>query len=66
MHSLFMRDRASLIEIFVDGSGGNRHFHNMAYWYGRNYIEVHPSSNFADQLFNTVKKEVERLDLTSY
>ena len=22
-------------QIFVDGSGGNRHFHNMAWWLGR-------------------------------
>lgn len=33
-----MRDRAVLIELFVDGSGANRHFHNLANWYGRNYI----------------------------
>lgn len=38
MHNIFMRDRAVLIELFVDGSGANRHFHNLANWYGRDYI----------------------------
>mmetsp|Transcript_27880 Transcript_27880/g.66394 ORF Transcript_27880/g.66394 Transcript_27880/m.66394 type:complete len:697 (+) Transcript_27880:173-2263(+) len=34
-HSLFMPDRAHLIELFVDGSGANKHFHNLARWRGR-------------------------------
>ncbi len=37
MHNIFMRDRARLIELFVDGSAANRHFHNLASWYGRSY-----------------------------
>jgi capsular polysaccharide biosynthesis protein len=32
MHNIFMRDRATLIELFVDGSSVNRHFHNLANW----------------------------------
>jgi len=30
-----MPDRAHLIELFVDGSGSNKHFHNLARWRGR-------------------------------
>jgi EGF domain-specific O-GlcNAc transferase len=44
MHNIFMRDRASLVELFIDGSGANRHFHNLASWYGRNYVSVAPSN----------------------
>jgi len=32
MHNVFMPDRAGLIELFVDGSSANRHFHNLATW----------------------------------
>ena len=38
MHNIFMPDRATLIELFIDGSSANRHFHNLAYWSGHNYI----------------------------
>lgn len=37
MHNIFMPDRAALVELFIDGSGVNRHFHNLAFWYGRRY-----------------------------
>ena len=37
MHNIFMRDRAALVELFVDGSANNRHFHNLAHWFGRSY-----------------------------
>ena len=47
MHNIFMRDRATLIELFVDGSSVNRHFHNLAFWYGRNYNGV-PITNPID------------------
>jgi hypothetical protein len=32
---MFLPDRARVIELFVDGSSANRHFHNMARWRGR-------------------------------
>jgi protein O-GlcNAc transferase len=34
-HQMFLPDRARVIELFVDGSSANRHFHNMARWRGR-------------------------------
>jgi hypothetical protein len=37
MHNVFMPDRAALIELFVDGSAANRHFHNLAFWRGHDY-----------------------------
>ena len=29
--------QAALVELFVDGSSANRHFHNLAKWQGRQY-----------------------------
>lgn len=37
MHSVFLRDRGHLIELSIDGSGVNRHFHNLALWAGKRY-----------------------------
>ena len=37
MHNIFMPDRAALVELFIDGSSANRHFHNLANWQGRAY-----------------------------
>lgn len=34
-HQMFLGDDASVIELFIDGSSSNRHFHNMARWRGR-------------------------------
>jgi hypothetical protein len=69
MHNIFMRDRAVLIELFVDGSGANRHFHNLANWYGRNYIGESMTNPIAASKiielvgrgFNMIKK-----DMSSY
>ena len=35
LHNIFMPDRAALVELFIDGSSANRHFHNLARWQGR-------------------------------
>ena len=56
-----------LIEIFVDGSGSNRHFHNMAFWYGRRYRGFTPAGdNLADELLEIVTKAVTGTNLTLY
>ncbi len=34
-HQMFLGDDARVIELFIDGSSPNRHFHNMARWRGR-------------------------------
>tara|TARA_B100000405_G_scaffold301628_1_gene263322 strand:- start:32 stop:2737 length:2706 start_codon:yes stop_codon:yes gene_type:complete len=34
-HQAFLPDRAFVIELFIDGSSPNQHFHNMARWRGR-------------------------------
>ena len=44
MHNIFMRDRAILVELSIDGSSANRHFHNLANWYGRQYYDLIPSN----------------------
>ena len=59
MHNVFMPDRAALVELFVDGSSANRHFHNLAKWQGRQYH----SSAFANpipvtQLVDLVEKAI--------
>ena len=67
MHNIFMPDRAALIELFVDGSSANRHFHNLAHWYGRIY-EGQGMSNPVDipQLLNIVKNTIHRVGVQSY
>lgn len=66
MHNLFMTDRAALVEIFIDGSGGNRHFHNLAHWFGRKYIEINSNNpvNVLD-IVSTVRNLVSTIDLNT-
>jgi hypothetical protein len=67
MHNIFMRDRASLIELFIDGSSANRHFHNLAGWYGRKYEGVGMSNPVnINELTRIIRKHVESIDLNSY
>jgi hypothetical protein len=67
MHNIFMRDRASLIELFVDGSGVNRHFHNLASWYGRTYRGVDITNPIdVQQLIEIVTQEITHIDLNQY
>ena len=67
MHNIFMRDRAALVEMFVDGSGGNRHFHNLAFWYGRTYNgESYNNPVQVDDLVTRVSAVIEAMDLSSY
>lgn len=67
MHNIFMRDRAALIELFVDGSSVNRHFHNLAHWFGRRYSGL-PSSNpiRIPDLLNSVKDAIRSIDVSTY
>ena len=67
MHNIFMRDRAVLMELFVDGSGANRHFHNLASWFGRKYVDVSSNNpvNIAD-IVNRVRTVVSEMNLDSY
>ena len=67
MHNIFMRDRAVLIEVFIDGSGANKHFHNLARWYGRKYVEVSENNPVPVQrLVGSVREEIVRMDLSRY
>lgn len=67
MHNIFMRDRAILIELFVDGSSANRHFHNLASWYGRQYEGI-PMGNPVNpqELLDIVKRNIKKLKFNSY
>eukprot|EP01041_Mallomonas_annulata_P009040 gene9040-18722_t len=67
MHNIFMRDRAALVEMFVDGSGGNRHFHNLASWYGRSYTgESFDNPVTVQRLVDLVSTVISQMDLNSY
>lgn len=67
MHNIFMRDRASLIELFVDGSGANRHFHNLAGWYGRKYEGVSMSNPVnIEELLRIVRRHISSINLDHY
>jgi hypothetical protein len=62
-----MRDRAVLIELFIDGSGANRHFHNFAFWYGRGYDGVAMGNPInTRELIGIVKRNVKKIHLDSY
>lgn len=67
MHNIFMSDRSTLIELFVDGSSNNRHFHNLAHWYGRNYIERDENNpvNIA-AVVQEVRNVISGMDLSKY
>ena len=67
MHNIFMRDRAVLIELFIDGASANRHFHNLAHWYGRKYIDIQsPNPVKVDRIINTVKDVIKQMDRSKY
>jgi hypothetical protein len=67
MHNIFMRDRATLIELFVDGSGVNRHFHNLAFWFGRSYRGVDITNPInVKQLKDILAQEIGKIDLNKY
>ena len=60
-----MPDRAALIELFVDGSSANRHFHNLAFWAGHDYQGESQSNPINPaKVQQMAKSAIERLDLT--
>jgi hypothetical protein len=67
MHNIFMRDRAVLMEVFIDGSGANKHFHNLAKWYGRKYVELSMDNPVPlDNIYDAVKQQIENLRLAEW
>lgn len=65
LHNIFMPDRAALVELFIDSSQANRHFHNFAKWHGHRYfskpmINPIPTSD----LIRLVTQAVESIDLS--
>lgn len=67
MHNIFMRDRAVLVELSVDGSAGLRHFSNLAHWYGRSYHGLSPSNPIdAVLLKEELRHIIEEIPLDSY
>lgn len=67
MHNIFMPDRAVLVELHIDGSGANQHFHNLARWQGRKYI-ARTMNNPIDtsDLARTISGVIESMDLNSH
>lgn len=67
MHNIFMRDRATLVELFVDGSSVNRHFHNLAYWFGREYRGVTISNPVKiPEILELVQEIIRQIDTKSF
>lgn len=67
MHNIFMRDRAVLIELFVDGSQANKHFHNLARWFGRDYVgKSMPNPVPVQEVVSIVRGKIAAMDLNSY
>ena len=65
LHNIFMPDRAALVELFIDGSSANRHFHNLARWQGRSYYgQAFSNPVRAQQLVSVVAGAVASLDLS--
>ena len=67
MHSVFMRSRATLVELFIDGSGVNRHFHNLALWSGHKYRgETMANPVDTPKLLSIVRNAIENTHLDQY
>ena len=67
MHNIFMRDRAILVELSIDGSSANRHFHNLANWYGRKYIDLLPSNPVnVNDLKEKLRGIINQIDINNY
>jgi capsular polysaccharide biosynthesis protein len=67
LHNIFMRDRAVLVELSVDGSGGLRHFHNLAHWYGRRYVNLTPSNPVrVEALYKELAQIIAAIDISKY
>lgn len=67
MHNIFMRDRATLIELSVDGSGNLRHFYNLAHWYGRNYVGLNVYNPIdVKLLYKTIVDAIEGTNLNEF
>ena len=64
---MFLRDRGALVELFVDGSSPNRHFHNIASWYGRKYYQLIVSNPVEiEQVLGILRQAVSELDIHAY
>ena len=67
MHNIFMRSRATLVELFIDGSGVNRHFHNLAHWSGHAYRgETMPNPVDTTKLLGIMRHVIESTNLHQY
>eukprot|EP00633_Aureoumbra_lagunensis_P009617 CAMPEP_0197311278 /NCGR_PEP_ID=MMETSP0891-20130614/9771_1 /TAXON_ID=44058 ORGANISM="Aureoumbra lagunensis, Strain CCMP1510" /NCGR_SAMPLE_ID=MMETSP0891 /ASSEMBLY_ACC=CAM_ASM_000534 /LENGTH=240 /DNA_ID=CAMNT_0042797315 /DNA_START=923 /DNA_END=1641 /DNA_ORIENTATION=- len=59
LHNIFMPDRAALVELFIDSSQANRHFHNFAKWQGRKYFsKPFPNPIPTDELLKLVSSAI--------
>jgi len=67
MHNIFMPDRGVLVELHIDNSAANQHFHNLARWQGRQYItQTMRNPVDVNSLTALVAKAVESVDIASY
>ena len=67
MHNIFMPDRAVLVELHIDGSSPNQHFHNLAKWSGHQYINLAPRNPVPPgQLIGVVRQAIAAVDVKGY
>ena len=67
MHNIFMPDRAVLIELHIDNSAANQHFHNLAHWQGRKYVtKTMRNPMNTDDLGRMVSEAIESVDIRAY
>lgn len=67
MHNIYMPDRAVLMELHIDNSGANQHFHNLARWQGRQYKSLTMGNPIdVGALTDAVSKAVESIDVSKY
>ncbi|CAM9891417.1 unnamed protein product [Phaeothamnion confervicola] len=67
LHSLFMADRGTLIELMIDGTAARLHFSNLASWYGRRYFSMTPPNPVpVTQIVGAVRDAIARMDLSRH
>eukprot|EP00614_Pseudopedinella_elastica_P013743 CAMPEP_0172585074 /NCGR_PEP_ID=MMETSP1068-20121228/4546_1 /TAXON_ID=35684 /ORGANISM="Pseudopedinella elastica, Strain CCMP716" /LENGTH=568 /DNA_ID=CAMNT_0013379417 /DNA_START=188 /DNA_END=1895 /DNA_ORIENTATION=- len=67
MHNIFMPDRGVLVELHIDNSGSNQHFHNLARWQGRKYLTQNMGNPInTNELKRLVASAVESIDINTY
>ena len=59
--------RGALVELSVDGSGSQRHFHNLAHWAGKAYYNPQCANPVDVQsVMSVVRHAIDQMNLEGY